>query len=384
MTNHEFWYISRAAGFTAYLLIFASVALGLLQNTRLAERLVRRNTMFDMHRFVSLLAVGFSAVHIYILLGDRYIGFNVWQLSIPFISPYRGWQTAFGSLAFYSMVVVIGSFYLRGKIGFRAWRILHYVTFLMFAMVTFHGLTAGSDTDAAWARAIYLGAALGTAALLAYRLRRSMPEDAPARRLRFASGAATLGLIAAMLWYMSADRAPDATLASSAPAGDVAPAITRFQNSVSGTITVTRGASGASLHLDGQGIGDQPMRLVVDLEQASTTSAAGHADDDDDDDHEGRDDDGGDDHDRDSHDDDDEYERGATRLVRNDARLFAAGAGSAICVGQVTQLDDDALSLTCDGVGAWAGSRIDISARFEATQDGAFRGAMTGAITRAG
>ena len=27
--NHEFWYLSRAAGFTAYLLLFASMALGI-------------------------------------------------------------------------------------------------------------------------------------------------------------------------------------------------------------------------------------------------------------------------------------------------------------------------------------------------------------------
>ena len=96
--NHEFWYLSRAAGFTAYVLLFVSVALGISIGTRLTERLAKRITIFDMHRFTTILALAFTLFHVYVLLGDGYFNFNVWQLSIPFLSPYRGWQTAAGVL----------------------------------------------------------------------------------------------------------------------------------------------------------------------------------------------------------------------------------------------------------------------------------------------
>ncbi len=241
MTNHEFWYISRAAGFTAYLLIFASVALGLLQNTRLAERFIRRNTMFDMHRFVSLMALGFSLLHTYVLLADQYIGFNVWQLTVPFLSPYRGWQVAMGSLAFYAMVIVIGSFFARGLLGYRAWRTLHFATFALFALATLHGLTAGSDTGEGWANAIYFIAVGGTVALLAYRLQRRLPAAGPGRQLRVAAAGVTVVLVAAMLAYISVKGDSPRTLATASASTVDAPAARRFTNEVAGTIRVTRG-----------------------------------------------------------------------------------------------------------------------------------------------
>ena len=131
--NHEYWYLSRAAGFTAYLLLFAAAALGILVSTRLGERVARRNLIFDIHRFTSILALGFSLFHVYILLGDGYFNFNVWQLSLPFISPYRNWQVAAGVFGLYAMAIVVVSFYVRQFVGYRAWRTLHYLTFAMYA-----------------------------------------------------------------------------------------------------------------------------------------------------------------------------------------------------------------------------------------------------------
>src|SRR5258708_5732461 len=109
-----------------------SVVLGLTMNTRLADRFVRRNATYDMHRFISILALGFTLFHIYILLGDGYFNYPVQQLSLPFLSPYRPLEIAIGVFATYALVIVVGSFYLRRFIGYRAWRTLHYLTFALF------------------------------------------------------------------------------------------------------------------------------------------------------------------------------------------------------------------------------------------------------------
>jgi predicted ferric reductase len=111
--NHEFWYLSRAAGFVAYLLLFVSVVLGVSMGTRLIERFARRNFVFDLHRFTTLLALAFTFFHVYVLLGDGRFRFSVWELSLPFLSPYRAWQTAVGVFTFYGMALVAGSFYVR-------------------------------------------------------------------------------------------------------------------------------------------------------------------------------------------------------------------------------------------------------------------------------
>ena len=118
--NHDFWYLSRAAGFTAYLLLFASVALGIATSTRLGRRIMAQNATFDIHRFLSLLALAFTAFHVYILLGDGYFNYNIVQLTAPFLSPYRTWQVAAGTFSLYALVLVVLSFYVRKSIGYRS------------------------------------------------------------------------------------------------------------------------------------------------------------------------------------------------------------------------------------------------------------------------
>lgn len=168
--THEFWYLSRAAGFTAYLLLFASVIAGIATSTRLAMRFHLGNLPFDIHRFLSLLAVAFTLFHVYVLLGDRYIGYSVWELSVPFQSPYRPIATAAGVAAMYAMLLIVGSFYARKIIGQRTWRMLHFGTFALYALATAHGIYAGTDSGTWWARDIYLGTIAGVLLMTAYRL----------------------------------------------------------------------------------------------------------------------------------------------------------------------------------------------------------------------
>ena len=68
------------------------------------------------------------------------------------------------------MVLIYASFSLRRRIGAKAWRGLHWLTYLVFALGTFHGLGAGTDSGRTWALALY-GAAVGAVlGALAWRL----------------------------------------------------------------------------------------------------------------------------------------------------------------------------------------------------------------------
>ena len=174
--NHEFWYLSRAAGFTAYLALFASMALGMMITTRAAARSGRQQLVFDMHRFTAILALALSLFHVYVLLGDQYLSFSVWQLSVPFASPYRTLASTLGVISLYAMVIVVASFYVRKYIGQRAWRVIHFITFAMYAGVTLHGMTAGTDTVQTWAKLIYVSTGVAVLALLAYRIQHRIPK----------------------------------------------------------------------------------------------------------------------------------------------------------------------------------------------------------------
>jgi predicted ferric reductase len=195
--EHGFWYLSRAAGFTSYGLLTASMILGLLVHTRVAEPAVRRNASYDLHGFVSMAALAFVLFHVFILLGDAYFEFTPGQLLLPFASPYRTVAVTVGVLAAYLLVVINASFYVRRFIGYRIWRLLHYTSFMLFVAAAAHGVFAGTDSAEGWARAAYLTSAALVLTLLAYRLQYGLPETQRGALVRLGSalGVATAAVL---------------------------------------------------------------------------------------------------------------------------------------------------------------------------------------------
>jgi sulfoxide reductase heme-binding subunit YedZ len=390
--NHEFWYLSRAAGFTAYLLLFVSVALGISMGTRLTDRIARRNAIFDLHRFTTILALFFTLFHVYILLGDSYFQFNVWQLSIPFLTPYRTWQTAVGVASIYLLLLLVISFYVRQFIGYRAWRMLHYLTFALFAGATLHGLSAGTDTSQAWAKLIYIVCGAGTVALIMYRIQYHMPEDSAVRTLRLASAIGTV-VVAIVIAFgtglFAAGKAPSAVVAdaapveqaqaqpvqspatSPAPAGPTAtpdphPFLASFDNDFSGTYQQTSDATGTHLMLDGVTSGDLTTKLHVELQQTRVVPTPDNEDI------------------EKVADDENAEARPAVTIAVNKAELIDPASGQVVCEGKLTALDGGYLKATCDGVGPYAGVRISVSSRVQAAKDGSFSGALSGSMQRLG
>ena len=77
---------------------------------------------------------------------------------------------AAGQVGFYLMAIVVGSFYVRRRIGQRAWRTLHYLTFLAFLAATAHGVSAGTDSGTPWAWWMYVGSTIAVVFLFTYRI----------------------------------------------------------------------------------------------------------------------------------------------------------------------------------------------------------------------
>lgn len=380
--NHEFWYLSRAAGFTGYLLLFASVALGISMGTRLVERFVKRNTVFDIHRFTTILALAFTIFHVYVLLLDGYFHFNVWQLSIPFVSPYRTWQTAVGVFSLYALILLITSFYVRRAIGYRTWRALHFLTFAMFAMVALHGIVAGTDTSQAWAKAIYVSTGGATMALILYRIQYHMPESSGVRTLRLASGAATVIVAAVLMFGTSLFHASGAAPASDAlaeanpaaaavsaaptPTPEAFPFLQSFDNDFAGTYAQTKDATASHLTIDGTTSGDLAAKVRVELTQARVVPTP----DNEVNEHE-------------ANDNEDTEARPQSMITLNTAEMTDPATNTVLCTGQLTGLDDGFMRLTCDGVGPYAGVHFTISSRLQAAADGTFTGALSGTMRRA-
>ena len=182
--DHSFWYLTRASGFVAYLLIFASLVMGLVMTGDLSGRWYRRFQVYDLHRFLSLFTLAFTVFHAMVVLPDAYIGFNLWELIVPFASPYRPGYMALGVIGLHLMGLAAGSFYLRHLIGYRTWRFLHYVTFVAFVAAFIHGIGAGSDSDTSWAPYLYAVTGLVAFNLLVYRALKGSARGLPAAARR--------------------------------------------------------------------------------------------------------------------------------------------------------------------------------------------------------
>lgn len=176
-----YWYLARGSGAVAYVLLWSSVALGLMITNKLSRVWPGGPTAVDLHQFVSLLALAFALFHALVLLGDRYIGYTLFQLLVPFASTaYRPLWVGLGQLGFYLALPVAFSFYVRRRIGHRTWRFLHYGSFGVYFLVTAHGLGAGTDANAPLMIALYGLTVLITYFLLVYRLLVSVQRPRPA------------------------------------------------------------------------------------------------------------------------------------------------------------------------------------------------------------
>ena len=164
------WYSSRVLGFLAYGALAISVVYGLLLSSGLLDRIAHRAVSLTLHQDLSAIAIGFTALHGALLALDTYVPQTVRQLVIPFAGPYRPEWVGVGQVAFYVMVVVFASFYVRRRIGQRMWRTLHYTTFMAFVGATVHGVMSGTDTPADWAFWIYATASVAVVFLLGYRI----------------------------------------------------------------------------------------------------------------------------------------------------------------------------------------------------------------------
>ncbi len=164
------WYGVRVTGFLAWFALAGSVLYGLLLSTGLLDTITHRAMNLRLHRDLALVALGLSAAHGLLLLADRSFPFTLRSIVVPFASPYAPVAVGAGQLAAYLVAGITASYYVRGRIGLRTWRLIHYLTFAAFVGVAVHGIASGSDTRASWATWCYLAPAAGAVFLATYRL----------------------------------------------------------------------------------------------------------------------------------------------------------------------------------------------------------------------
>jgi predicted ferric reductase len=140
------WYVTRASGLTGYFLLWLSMVWGFAIPTGFMKPVLENVFSYDFHEHLSLLGLGFVLVHILVLLFDKYLPFSIIQLLIPFTDTYRPLWVGLGIISFYVLLLVTFTFYVRQKIGSKAFRSIHVLSLLSYLGTTLHGLFAGTDS----------------------------------------------------------------------------------------------------------------------------------------------------------------------------------------------------------------------------------------------
>jgi methionine sulfoxide reductase heme-binding subunit len=172
------WYVARAGGVVAYVLLSTVVAIGLSMTGKKSMKHWPRFALEDVHRFGGLLVGTFITIHVVAVAIDAYLPFSLTSLVVPLVASYRPIWTALGIVAAELLLALaVTNHYRNGRISYGFWRKAHYVNFVVWISATLHGLGSGTDRSTVWLMAIDAVAVGTIGALIVWRvLRRWHPS----------------------------------------------------------------------------------------------------------------------------------------------------------------------------------------------------------------
>jgi DMSO/TMAO reductase YedYZ heme-binding membrane subunit len=159
------WYLARATGVTALVLLTISMVLGIVTSVRWSSARWPRFATQAVHRNVSLLALVVMVLHISTVVVDGFAPIGWKDAVIPFVAGYRSLWLGFGAIAFDLVLALTVTSLLRHRIGARTWRVVHWLSYLCWPLVVLHGF--GSGTDAKLSLVLVVSIACVVAVVLA-------------------------------------------------------------------------------------------------------------------------------------------------------------------------------------------------------------------------
>lgn len=169
-----YWYLARSTGAVALVLLTVSVVLGILDTLRFSPGPRWPRFAIDaMHRQVSLLVIVFIAVHVVTSVLDGFAPISLIDGVIPFHSPYRPLWLSLGALSFDLLIALVVTSLVRQRLGYRAWRAVHWLAYACWPVAVLHGLGTGSDVKSAWMLGLTVVCLAAVAAAMMIRVARA-------------------------------------------------------------------------------------------------------------------------------------------------------------------------------------------------------------------
>jgi sulfoxide reductase heme-binding subunit YedZ len=209
------WYMGRGAGVVLLLLLTATTVLGIATSQRWGTTGWPRFLTAGLHRNLALLSVVMLPLHGLPMVLDQYAHLGLVDITVPFASHYRQLWLGFGVLAGELSVAMVVTSLIRHRLGYWAWRLVHWLAYLAWPLAMLHGLGTGSDTRAGWALLLYAACLVGV--LLAILWRLSLTSE-QARGWQAGMGVLCgVGALALAVWTLAGPLQPGWAVAAGTP-----------------------------------------------------------------------------------------------------------------------------------------------------------------------
>lgn len=177
------WYLTRASGLVAAVSLVILMLSGIGQVTGVTFKFLEPLTAWATHRALGIAFCVSIFLHIFTLLFDHFIHFNIFHLFIPWLSDYKpvtifglklgSLYIALGVLALYGSVIVVISSLLWVDKKPYIWKIIHLLSYAVMLMVFVHALYLGTDLMHGWLRWLWIGVGIGVVIAIIHRLKRA-------------------------------------------------------------------------------------------------------------------------------------------------------------------------------------------------------------------
>jgi methionine sulfoxide reductase heme-binding subunit len=164
------WYLGRGSGVVSLLLFTTVVLLGIATRSGRPVPGLTRLAVAGVHRSVSLLSLGFLALHVVSLLFDPYAQLRLLDLVVPFAGSYRPLWLGLGTLALDLVLALTVTSLLRHRLAAGTWRAVHWLAYAAWPVAVLHGIGTGTDAATGWLLALTGGCAAAVVAALAWRV----------------------------------------------------------------------------------------------------------------------------------------------------------------------------------------------------------------------
>jgi DMSO/TMAO reductase YedYZ heme-binding membrane subunit len=171
----QLWFVSRALGAVALLLLSLVIVLGILHNTSVvknAELGLPRFVLVALHRNLSLLTVVFVALHVITVIVTDYVHLRVVDVVVPGLALFNPIAAALGTVATDLLLAIIVTSVLRQRISRRVWFWVHWSSYLCWPVAVVHAvLNVIPRGTTWWTLSIPLLSMIGILVALVYRRR---------------------------------------------------------------------------------------------------------------------------------------------------------------------------------------------------------------------